>query len=137
MSLRIEGAFSGFHDRAVFRLTNGQAWQQSRYKYRYKYAYRPEVEFRGSNRMYIPCMDDEIEVRRVSVLCEGPIVSDFNGFSGDSEFTFQNGQVWQQDRYLYAYHYAYRPSAIVVDGIDGKTLYVEGMSQSAHVSRIS
>jgi len=30
--MRIEGSFTGFHGGAVFRLTNGQVWQQARYR---------------------------------------------------------------------------------------------------------
>lgn len=86
--------------------------------------------------MHIPCMDDSIEVAPVNILTEGAIDSDFNGFDGDSEFTFSNGQVWQQAEYKYAYHYAYRPAAMVVDGLDGQVLHVEGMSDSVRVRRV-
>lgn len=39
------------------------------------------------------------------------ITSDFNGWSGDTVFVLQNGQVWQQSQY--AYMYAYRPSVTI------------------------
>ena len=40
---QLVGAFTGYNPGAVFRLTNGQVWQQCRYKYQYKYKYRPTV----------------------------------------------------------------------------------------------
>ena len=40
---KINGEFNGWEGETVYDLTNGQTWQQSRYKYVYKYAYMPEV----------------------------------------------------------------------------------------------
>lgn len=80
-------------------------------------------------------MSEPIEVARASVLEQGTIVSDFNGFDGSSRFEFQNGHVWQQAEYKYSYHYAYRPNAMVVSGVTGVILYVEGMSETVQVRR--
>jgi hypothetical protein len=136
---RIEGEFSGFDEGAVFRLSNGQTWQQARYRYRYHYAYRPQIQIArigGAYVMQVPCMQDEIPVVPVAVLCEGTIVSEFNGFEGDSVFEFNNGQRWTQSQYKYSYHHAYRPEAIVIEGIDGTTMSVEGMDERVGVRRI-
>lgn len=135
----IDGEFNGYDNGAVFRLANGQAWQQKRYKYKYKYAYRPAVRIyrRGSEYMMkVACMDEPIEVVPVEIIVEGQIVSDFNGFDGDAKFEFDNGQVWQQAEYKYSYHYSYRPDAMVVNGINGQVLHVDGMSESVGVRRI-
>lgn len=40
---RIDGEFTGWEGETIFRLQNGQIWQQSSYAYTYHYAYRPEV----------------------------------------------------------------------------------------------
>lgn len=136
---RIEGEFNGFNGGAIFRLSNGQVWQQKRYRYRYKYAYRPQVILYKEDGRYflnVPCMDEAIEVVRVNILCEGVIVSDFKGFNGDAKFSFQNGLKWKQAEYKYSYHYAYRPEAIVIDGIEGVTLHVDGMSDVVRVHQI-
>lgn len=136
---QIAGAFSGYHGGAVFRLTNGQTWQQRRYRYKYKYKYRPRVrvyEEQGRKMMAFDCMDEPIEVVRANLLEDGIIVSDFNGFDGSSRFEFDSGNVWEQAEYKYSYHYAYRPQAIIVDGIGGVTLHVEGMSDEVQVRRI-
>jgi hypothetical protein len=73
---------------------------------------------------------------RSDIVCEGVIISDFTGFDGNSEFEFNNGQVWKQAEYKYAYHYAYRPEAVVIDRRDGFTLKVEGMDETAGVRRL-
>jgi hypothetical protein len=135
---RLAGAFTGYHGGAVFRLSNGQVWKR-RYKYKYKYKYRPYVRIyseQGKRLMEFDCMNEPIEVVRANHIEDGVIVSDFSGFDSSSRFQFDNGHVWQQIEYKYSYHYAYRPRAIVVDGVNGTVLHVEGMSDSIHVRRI-
>ena len=136
---RLAGAFTGYHSGAVFRLTNGQVWQQRRYKYKYKYKYRPRVRIyaeQGRRWMEFDCMDEPIEVVRASVVEEGAIISEFNGFDGSSRFHFESGRIWEQAEYKYSYHYAYRPHAIVVDWVDGIMLHVDGMNESVRVRRV-
>lgn len=40
---KIDGEFSGWEGETIFKLQNGQIWQQSSYAYEYKYAYSPKV----------------------------------------------------------------------------------------------
>lgn len=136
---RIDGEFNGYHDSAIFKLANGQVWQQRRYRYRYRYAYRPEVRIYkegGRYMMEVAVMDELIEVVQASLIVDGPIVSDFSGFNQDMKFEFQNGQIWEQAEYKYNYHYAYRPDAVIVDGINGHELHVDGMDESVRVRRV-
>lgn len=136
---RIDGEFNGYDDGAVFRLANGQVWQQKRYKHKYRYKYRPHVRIyrEGSDYMMaVDCMDEPIAVVKVSLLEDGPIVSDFRGFARDAQFQFQNGHVWVSAEYKYNYHYAHRPHATVVDGVNGVVLSVEGMSETLRVRRV-
>jgi hypothetical protein len=138
ISTRVSGAFTGFNGGAIFHLRNGQTWQQRRYKYKYKYKYSPHVRiYRDQNRWMaqFDCMDEPIEVVRVQVLEEGTITSDFKGFDGRSKFEFQSGRVWEQAEYKYSYHYAHRPHAIIVDGVDGVVLQVDGMTDTVRVRR--
>lgn len=135
---QIEGEFNGYDDGALFRLTNGQVWQQRRYKYKYKYKYRPRVRVyqeQGRWFMEFDCIDEPIEVVRANVVEEGTIVSDFRGFDGSSRFQFQNGRVWQQAEYKYNYHYAHRPHAVIVEGVNGLEIQVDGMSETVRVRR--
>lgn len=39
----ISGEFTGWDGETIFRLDNGEIWQQSSYAYRYHYAYHPKV----------------------------------------------------------------------------------------------
>lgn len=54
---RIEGEFEGWEGDTIFRLTNGQIWQQSQYAYRYHYAYRPGVIIVKTNSGYKMTVD--------------------------------------------------------------------------------
>jgi hypothetical protein len=107
---RIEGTFRGYNSAAIFKLVNGQVWQQKKYRYKYKYAYRPKVRIYrdgGKYIMEVSCMDEPIAVVRADIAVEGAIVSDFSGFNQGMKFEFQNGQFWEQAEYKYSYHYAY------------------------------
>jgi hypothetical protein len=131
---RIEGEFTGYDNAAIFKLANGEVWQQKRYPYKYKYAYRPEVRIYregGDYMMEVRCMDEPISVVRADLVVEGAIVSDFTGFNQGMKFEFQNGKIWEQAEYKYSYHYA-----LVVDGINGCELHVDGLSETVRVRRL-
>ena len=40
---RIDGDFEGWEGETIFKLENGQIWQQVTYAYTYRYAFRPKV----------------------------------------------------------------------------------------------
>jgi hypothetical protein len=65
---RIEDTFEGAAGDSVYKLDNGQIWQQSKYFYKYKYLYRPRVTiettgYRGV--MLVDGFDKEIHVERL------------------------------------------------------------------------
>ncbi len=65
---QIEGEFSGWEGETIFKLTNGQIWQQAVYAYTYTYKYRPKVLiFRtvGGYQMQVEGMDSRIRVTRL------------------------------------------------------------------------
>lgn len=65
---QIEGEFSGWSGDTMFKLTNGQIWQQSSYAYTYSYKYRPNVLiFRtgGGYAMQVEGLDSKIQVKRL------------------------------------------------------------------------
>jgi hypothetical protein len=65
---QIEGTFNGWSGDTIFKLTNGQIWQQASYAYSYHYAYRPEVVIykAGSGyKMKVEGVDDAINVKRL------------------------------------------------------------------------
>ena len=50
-----------------------------------------------------------------TLILESVVTNDFKGWTGDTVFVLQNGQVWQQSSYKYQYMYAYRPHIQIVN----------------------
>ncbi len=137
----IEGEFHGFDGESVFKLDNGQVWQQSVYKYNYHYAYRPAVVIKpnstGSYVISIEGMNDTVEVQQIQIVTEGRITSKFEGFNHGMKFQFQNGQVWEQTEGKYKYRYAHLPNAMVIDGVNGRQISVEGVDDLVKVRKVN
>lgn len=65
---QIAGDFSGWEGETIFKLANGQIWQQTQYAYTYHYAYRPKVIIfkTGSGyQMQVEGVDSKIGVTRL------------------------------------------------------------------------
>jgi len=65
---RIDGEFEGWDGETVFRLQNGQIWQQTSYAYRYHYAYSPRVtiiRIAGRHEMMVEGIDARLPVQRL------------------------------------------------------------------------
>lgn len=65
---QIAGAFTGWEGETIFKLSNGQIWQQSSYAYRYHYAYMPKVfifKSNGGYQMQVEGIDQRIRVVRL------------------------------------------------------------------------
>ncbi len=65
---QIDGTFEGWTGDTVFKLTNGQVWQQAEYAYTYHYAYRPRVTIfsaSGGCKMQVEGVSTSIRVRRL------------------------------------------------------------------------
>lgn len=121
---QVYGAFTGWHQDALFKLTNGQYWIQAEYQYEYNYQYRPHVTITqgaGGFVMEIDGMSDSVRVRRVNVI-ESRIDGEFEGWAGDTTFTLRNSQVWEQASYAYWYHYAYSPEVVIYESSEGYKL---------------
>lgn len=127
---QIEDEFNGFDDEMAFELTDGTVYCQSVYKYHYHYAYRPNVKIysNGSSEIIVPDgINDYVEVQQTTAI-KSKIISDFNGWAGDTIFELQNGQIWKQDKYQYKYFYSYRPTAIIVNVGSHHIMTVKGKS---------
>ncbi len=64
----ISGDFNGWEGETIFKLDNGQIWQQAEYDYSYSYSYHPDVTiYRVSEgcRMKVEDEDETILVRRI------------------------------------------------------------------------
>ena len=65
---QIEGEFEGWSGNTVFKLANGQIWQQASYAYTYHYAYRPNVLIYKAGAVYqmkVDGVDQPIQVKRL------------------------------------------------------------------------
>ena len=65
---KIDGEFQGWEGETIFKLMNGQIWQQSQYSYTYHYAYMPNVIIYPSNGLYkmkVDGVDSTIYVQRL------------------------------------------------------------------------
>ena len=66
---QIDGDFKGWEGETIYKLRNGQVWQQASYHYHYHYAYAPEVTLYSTAdgcSMRVAGDDDEaIPVRRL------------------------------------------------------------------------
>lgn len=141
---QINGEFKGWDGETIFKLQNGQIWQQSSYAYMYQYAYNPEVliyEYRGSFIMKVEDAEETIEVKLVNQnssksagnLIESHIDGEFTGWEGETIFKLQNGQIWQQASYAYTYHYAYNPKVTIYKVSGGYEMEVDGISNKIKV----
>lgn len=64
---RIDGQFKGWEGETVFKLQNGEIWQQASYGYRVNFADSPRVTIYQSGdgfRMKVEGIDEDIAVRR-------------------------------------------------------------------------
>jgi hypothetical protein len=64
----ISGDFSGWDGETVFKLDNGQIWQQENYSYHYHYAYHPSVlivQKRGCCSLMVDGESESICVKRL------------------------------------------------------------------------
>lgn len=64
----ISGEFHGWDGETIFKLANGQIWQQAEYEYDYEYDYSPDVTIyavAGGCRMKVEDVDDTILVKRI------------------------------------------------------------------------
>ncbi len=65
---KIDGEFSGWEGETIFKLMNGQIWQQSTYAYTYRYAYSPKVLIYRSGsgyKMKVDGVTGDVTVRRI------------------------------------------------------------------------
>lgn len=64
----ISGDFEGWGGETVFKLDNGQIWEQAEYDYTYDYEYHPDVTIYPTSagcRMKVEDLDETILVRRI------------------------------------------------------------------------
>jgi hypothetical protein len=64
----LAGEFNGWEGDTIFKLDNGQIWEQAEYSYTYSYSYRPDVtiyQVSGGCRLKVEDEEETIMVRRI------------------------------------------------------------------------
>jgi hypothetical protein len=64
----IDGDFNGWEGETIFKLDNGQIWQQAEYDYMYSYSFRPDVtiyQTRSGCRMKVEDEEETVLVKRI------------------------------------------------------------------------
>jgi len=136
---RIDGEFEGWTGETVFKLQNGQYWQQVSYAYRYHYAFSPAVRIVSENgryMMHVDGVDASLAVELADVVVDSQIVSNFDGWDGDTIFELANGQVWQQSGAGVAVHVAVRPRAFIYREPATLRMQVQGIDKSVPVTQL-
>jgi hypothetical protein len=67
---------------------------------------------------------------------ESRISGEFSGWTGQTMFTLDNGQIWQQAAYAYTYSYSYRPEVAIYQTTAGCRMTVQGVDSKILVTRI-
>lgn len=134
----IDGPFFGWSGSTVFKLANGQVWEQDGPARTYHFAYRPNVRITEADDTHLMEVSGvgSVRVRRVFAFVESYIDRAFNGWDGKTVFPLANGQVWQQSVYAYHYQHAYRPEVLIYLSRGGWKLKVDGVSETVDVTRI-
>lgn len=144
----IDGVFEGWTGETIFKLRNGQIWQQSKYKYLYHYAYNPKIkicEDNGIYKMIIEGLEESIEVKLINNGASGrtsseytisEIDGEFKGWSGETIFKLKNGQIWQQTGYESFYKYSYGPKVTILYEYPVYKMKVDGVDKIITVKQI-
>jgi hypothetical protein len=61
---------------------------------------------------------------------------EFEGFNEDVLFKMSDGSAWLQNEYVYWYHYAYAPKAVILKKRNSYFIKVEGISQIVAVKEV-
>ena len=69
-------------------------------------------------------------------IIESRIDGEFTGWTGETVFKLQNGQIWQQASFAYMYRYAYSPEILIYRSSTGYKMKVDGVDQEIHVQRV-
>ncbi|OZQ66073.1 hypothetical protein CA600_12500 [Paenibacillus sp. VTT E-133280] len=73
----------------------------------------------------------------MDIVLDSYINGTFYGWSGSTLFKLGNNSFWIQTRYAYNYHYAYRPSAKIIQDAGAYFLEVENVGERVEVKRVT
>ncbi len=87
---------------------------------------------------YVPVPLPALPATETSTTIVSHIDGTFEGCTGETIFNLENGQIWQQARYSYRYHYAYRPEVTISPTPGGyyHKMTVAGVDEAIYVIRL-
>lgn len=74
--------------------------------------------------------------QHTGAVVESRIDGEFTGWTGETLFQLQNGQIWQQTSYAYHYHYAYSPQVLIYTSGGRYKMKVDGVASEIYVRRL-
>lgn len=148
-NIQTPSPFMGNNDE-IFKLDDGTIWKV-KYAYEYMYEYYPKVIIcPAENKLLIKGKTINVELississnsnlinqDKFEDLIESKIEGNFEGWSGETIFKLDNGQIWQQTSYGYTYTYKYRPKVIIYRNGSSYEMQVEGVSSKIKVKKIN
>jgi hypothetical protein len=130
--LRIEKMMSAqeLKETGVAGLTEQQRGALSRWLLRY-------TRLVASSVQKLPAPETGTPIRSsCSPAIETTIAGEFEGWSGETIFKLDNGQIWEQAEYDYMYSYQYRPDVTIYLTRSGCRMKIEGEEETILVRRI-
>lgn len=70
-------------------------------------------------------------------LIETQMAGEFEGWTGETIFKMDNGQIWQQVSFGYTYRYAFRPKVMIIKTNGAYKMKVDGVAGTIFVKRIN
>jgi hypothetical protein len=138
--------FSGVANGNIYKLANGQYWEQTSYDISHSSASSPTVII-SSGFIYWEMqiwdggtLVDTVNVQQRIPFSESRITSTFNGFSRDNLYTLANGQIWEQSDFSTDYSSLFQPNAVVFQNefyLPLYELWVDGMDQMVDVDPVN
>lgn len=155
ITTRIQGEFRGWRGETVFRLTNGQVWEQAEQGvFAIAPVQRPEVTIEkgvlGAYYLSVKGYNSSVRVERVpekerrqpavegEVAVSATLKGGFKGWRGDTVFELSNGQIWEQaDSGVFAAAPVASPEVRIIE-TEPETYYltVAGYERRVRVRRV-
>ena len=137
----IDGEFNGWAGETVFKLSNGQLWEQTEFDLYVTARISPSVTLTSNGGLVTLTVDssgESVEVQQITKFYETCILNDFNGWRGDTIFEMCNGDVWQQSSLgHHTTNVSSPPNVIIYDsGFRRFKMQVEGTRKTISVVQL-
>jgi len=137
----IDGTFNGWKGETIWKMDNGDIWQQSSYDYFYSYSYHPKVLIYrdgGNWKMKVHGENREISVKKLDGgdIVETCIDGNFDGWKGETIWKMDNGDIWQQSSLGIHLHLAIHPKVLIYRTSTGWKMKVDGDDEDVAVKKL-